>query len=60
MNNPSDLLLNVWQEACRQIHIQESISAIGDTLVQRMSLDGVIIRALDLEKATAETLVGYI
>jgi hydrogenase-4 transcriptional activator len=58
MNNPSDLLLNVWQEACRHIHIQESISAIGDTLVQRMSLDGVLICTLDLEKATAETLAG--
>ncbi len=58
MNNPADLLLFVWQEACRHVHIQESIFAIGDTLVQRMSLDGVLICSLDLEKATAETLAG--
>lgn len=58
MNNPTDLLLFVWQEAGRHINIQESISVICETLVQRMSLDGVLIRTLDFEKATTEILAS--
>lgn len=58
MNNPSDLLLYVWREACRHVHIEESVSSIGDVLLQRMSLDGLIIRTIDFEKSRIKTVAS--
>ena len=56
MNNPSELLLQVWREACRQVPIEESVSSIGNILMQRMSLDGVILRAVNFQKSKIETI----
>jgi hydrogenase-4 transcriptional activator len=58
MNNTSDLLLNVWRETGLHVHIDEFILSIGKTLVQRMSLDGLIIRSLVFDKSRTETLAG--
>lgn len=55
MNNSHDLLLQVWREACKHVHIHESVTSIGRILIKRMSLDGLILRSIDLQKSRIET-----
>lgn len=56
MKNPSDLLLKVWREACKHVHIEDSMEAIGRILIERMSLDGVLIRIIDFSRLKVETV----
>lgn len=56
MTNPSDLLLQVWREACRHSQIDEFTSIVGKMLLKRMSLDGILIRTVDLTKSRIQTV----
>ena len=41
------LLLEVWQQACRNIRIDESAQAIATVLARRLPIDRLLIRQLD-------------
>lgn len=51
------LLLEVWQQACRNIHIDQSARAIAAVLARRLPLDRLLLRHLDLARGRLETLV---
>lgn len=46
MHQVQELLLEVWREACRHIELAESVTCIGEMLVRRMLLDGIMIGRL--------------
>jgi len=50
------LLLNVWREACRHIEIAESVARMAPVLVQRLPVDLVVVRRLDLQRSCLETV----
>jgi len=56
MNDFISILQDVWREACRHIEIGESIGRIAPVLVQRMPLDLMLVRRIDLERSCVETL----
>ncbi|MGD0516089.1 MAG: sigma 54-interacting transcriptional regulator [Thermoguttaceae bacterium] len=49
-------LLSVWREACRHIEITQSTANIAAMLVQRMPLEQVLVRRLDLKRSSLETV----
>jgi hydrogenase-4 transcriptional activator len=50
------LLLQVWQQACRHIRIEESAEAIFQVLRARLPVDWMLLRRLDLPRGRLETL----
>jgi transcriptional regulator with GAF, ATPase, and Fis domain len=50
------LLLQVWQQACRHIRIDESAAAIFVVLRGLLPLDWMLLRRLDLSRSRLETL----
>jgi transcriptional regulator with GAF, ATPase, and Fis domain len=51
-----DLLLAVWQEACRHIDIAESTTTIARMLAARMPVDAVVVREVDVKRSRLETV----
>ena len=51
-----DLLLAVWQEACRHIEIAEATATIAPMLAARIPIEAVIVRELDLKRSRLETV----
>lgn len=51
-----ELLLDVWREACRHIRITESAAVIARLLRDRMPLDQLFVRRIDLARSYLETL----
>jgi len=49
-------LLEVWQQACRNIRIEESAAAIAEVVGRRLPLDGILIRYLDPTRERLTTL----
>ncbi len=56
MEDFQSVLLSVWREACRHIEIAESTANIAAMLVQRMPLEQVLVRRLDVERSSLETV----
>ena len=56
MDLPNQLLLNVWREVCRHIAIEESVSRAAPLLVQRLPLDELLIRSIDVARSCLETV----
>ncbi len=52
------VLLDVWREACRHIEIGESVSRIGPVLMRRLPVDLVLVRRLDPQRSTIETVAA--
>jgi len=50
------LLLEVWQQACRNIHIDASAQAIATVLSRRLPLDRLLVRQLDSARRCLTTL----
>lgn len=50
------LLLDVWREACQHIEIGEAVQRIFPILQQRLPLDLLLIRRLDLARVCVETV----
>ncbi|MBK1700834.1 Fis family transcriptional regulator, partial [Thiococcus pfennigii] len=50
------LLLEVWQQACRNIRIDTSAEAIAAVLARRLPLDHLLIRQLDPARTQLTTL----
>jgi hydrogenase-4 transcriptional activator len=54
------VLLNVWREACRHIEITQSTATIAAMLAEWMPLAQVLVRRLDVERSSLETVaVGF-
>jgi len=51
-----DLLLAVWQEACRHIEIHESATTIAQMLADRMPIDAVLVREFDVNRSRLDTV----
>ena len=56
MERYAGLLLDVWREVCRHIEIGESIERLGPILMRRLPVDLVLIRRLDPERSSVETV----
>lgn len=52
------LLLDVWREACRHIEIAEAIDLIVPLLVRQLPLDRLLVRTIDLERASLSTMAA--
>ncbi|HHS13413.1 MAG TPA: sigma-54-dependent Fis family transcriptional regulator [bacterium] len=53
-----EILLNVWKEACRHIEITESLPLIARLLKTRMPLEQMLIRRIDPDRLTVDTLAA--
>lgn len=53
-----EILLNVWKEACRHIEITESLPLIARLLKTRIPLEQMLIRRIDPEHLTVDTLAA--
>jgi transcriptional regulator with GAF, ATPase, and Fis domain len=60
MKPPRDVLLSVWQEACRNIRIDQSMAAIAPMLTQHIAVEQIVIRRIDTIRSCLETVaVGF-
>jgi hydrogenase-4 transcriptional activator len=60
MQQFQQLLLGVWQEACRHIEIGESTANIAAMLVQHLPVEQVLVRRIDAKRSLIETVaVGF-
>ncbi|MFO0947740.1 MAG: sigma 54-interacting transcriptional regulator [Planctomycetota bacterium] len=56
MDRYSQLLLDVWREACQHIEIGELLDRVAPMLFKRLPIDAVLVRTLDLKNACVECL----
>jgi transcriptional regulator with GAF, ATPase, and Fis domain len=56
MERYSSLLLDVWREVCRHIEIGESVARVAPILARRIPVDLVLVRRLDVPRASLETV----
>jgi len=56
MERFSQLLLNVWREACRHLEIGEAVALSAPALFQRIPVDLVLIRRFDIGRRLVETV----
>ncbi len=60
MEQPQQLLLSVWQEACRHIEIGQSMANIAAALARHIPVEQVLVRRIDTVKSGLETVaVGF-
>ncbi|MCU0833917.1 MAG: sigma 54-interacting transcriptional regulator [Chromatiaceae bacterium] len=52
------LLLDVWQQACRNIHIEQSAQAIAEVVSRRLPIDGLLVRQIDSVRGRLDTLAA--
>lgn len=52
------LLLNVWREACRHTDIGDAVAESAPALFQRLPLDYVLIRRVDMNRRLVETIAA--
>ena len=50
------LLFEVWKEACRHIEIRESVERMAPVLTRRLPVDLLLVRRLNLERASIDTV----
>ncbi|HTU26868.1 MAG TPA: sigma 54-interacting transcriptional regulator [Pirellulales bacterium] len=56
MEEFSQILLNIWREAGRHIHIGEALPRHAAELFRRLPVDLVLVRRLELARQTADTV----
>lgn len=56
MERFAPLLLNVWREACRHLEIGEAVAQSAPHLFPRLPINLVLIRRLDVERRSVETI----
>jgi transcriptional regulator with GAF, ATPase, and Fis domain len=52
----TDLLLNVWREACRHLELAESVERIALLLADHVPADYLVVRQIDLTRGGLETV----
>lgn len=58
MSKLSQILLDVWQQACRHIEIGEYVETIAQMLEQELPLAQLIVRRFDFEHASISTVAA--
>jgi len=58
MEQFQQVLLNVWQEACRHIEIGQSIANIAAMLVRHIPIEQVLVRRIDSVRSGLETVAA--
>ena len=58
MEQFQQVLLNVWQEACRHIEIGQSTANIAAMLVRRLPIEQVLVRRIDSVRSGLETVAA--
>ena len=53
---PHQLKLDVWREACRHIHIEESTVAIAALIAEQHTVGRLFVRRIDLPRSGLETV----
>jgi hydrogenase-4 transcriptional activator len=56
MDDLQTVILKVWREACRHIEIGQSTVTIAAMLVEQMPLAQVLVRSLDRQRSSLETV----
>lgn len=56
MDQFQDVLLSVWQEACRHIDIRRSTASIAPLLVRHVPAKQVLVRRIDVGRSCLETV----
>ena len=54
----NQLLLDVWREACRHIEIAEATDLITPLLLRQLPLDQLLLRIVELDRGTVETVAA--
>jgi hydrogenase-4 transcriptional activator len=57
MHRFREILLSVWRETCRHIDLSESVRTVAPLLAERLPLETVIVRRLDAQHQSLETIV---
>src|SRR5512132_4364509 len=57
MHRSREILLSVWRETCRHIDLSESVRTVASLLAERLPLEAVIVRRLDSQHQSLETIV---
>jgi len=52
-------LVQIWQEACRHIEIRESVQKIEPLLKNQFAMSGMLVRRIDSENRTTETVAYH-
>jgi hydrogenase-4 transcriptional activator len=52
------ILLDVWREACRHIQIADATDRITPLIVRQLPLDQLVLRIIDLERSTVDTVAA--
>src|SRR6478672_5210718 len=58
MHRFREILLSVWRETCRHIDLSESVRTVAPLLAERLPLEAVIVRRLDPQHQSLETIVA--
>src|SRR5271157_3243726 len=58
MDSSPQMLLNVWREVSRHIRIDESVTRVMPLLSDRLPLDTLLVRHVDLAKTSLETVAA--
>src|SRR5262245_43295346 len=56
MERFSQLVADVWREACRHIEISEAVDLIAPLLTRHLPVDAVLVRRLELDRDAVDTL----
>ncbi|MBC7856676.1 MAG: sigma 54-interacting transcriptional regulator [Pirellulaceae bacterium] len=57
MHRFHEILLSVWRETCRHIDLGEAVRTVAPLLAERLPLEAVIVRRLDPQHQSLETIV---
>ncbi|MBL9125456.1 MAG: sigma 54-interacting transcriptional regulator [Planctomycetaceae bacterium] len=52
------LLIDVWREVCQHIEIDEAVSLIARLLTRKLPLATILVRRIDLQRGSVETIAG--
>src|SRR4051812_43993978 len=58
MERYNELLLAVWREACRHIEIAEATDLITPLLLRQLPLDQLLLRIVELDRGTVDTVAA--
>jgi hydrogenase-4 transcriptional activator len=58
MERYNELLLDVWREACRHIEIAEATDLITPLLLRQLPLDQLLLRIVELDRGTVDTVAA--
>ena len=58
MEKYRDILFSVWREMCRHIDIADSTRTVAPVLAERLPLAALVIRRIDRQHSSLETVAA--